>query len=74
MAITTRVHIMELDMLFWILICYAHKIHMYEIVDDITWYEILYTSYEKRYNNNYNIDFIQNWVANQNDNLGHHSN
>ena len=46
MAITTRVHIMELDMLFWILICYAHKIHMYEIVDDIIWYEILYTSFE----------------------------
>ena len=51
---------------------------MYEIVDDITWYEILYTAYEKhmgkRYNNNYNIDFIQNWIANQNDNFGRHSN
>ena len=76
MAITTRVHIMELDMLFWILICYAHIIHMYEIVDDVVWYKILYTSYEidTISNNNYDIDFIQTWVASKIDSFGHLSN
>ena len=52
---------------------------MYEIVDDVVWYKILYTSYEidntcKSSNNNYNIDFIQNSVASKNNNFGHLSN